>query len=56
MSRTYHHSKDAGYEYWASRLHRHGEQPGRATKVATHRKERRVGAKRHIAEDRKACE
>lgn len=32
-----------GKEYWASRLHRYGEQPGRATKVLTHRHERRAG-------------
>jgi hypothetical protein len=30
-----------GREYWSSRLHRHGEIPGRYTKVITHRKERR---------------
>ncbi len=32
-----------GLEYWKSRLHRFGEDPGRYTKVRTHRKERRVG-------------
>lgn len=32
-----------GKEYWASRLHRYGEQPGRETKLLTHRHERRVG-------------
>jgi hypothetical protein len=31
-----------GQEYWASRLHPHGELPGRFTKVRTHRKERRL--------------
>jgi hypothetical protein len=29
-------------EYWASRLHRHGERLGRFTKTQTHRKERRA--------------
>jgi hypothetical protein len=42
MSRTRHGSKGPGYEYWASRLHRQGETPGRDTKVATHKKERRL--------------
>jgi hypothetical protein len=28
-------------EYWASRLHKHGETPGRYTKTLTHRLERR---------------
>jgi hypothetical protein len=41
MGRTY---RNDGYgcdrEYWKSRLHRHGEQPGRFTKKRTHRKER----------------
>lgn len=32
-----------GKEYWASRLHRYGEQPGRLTKMLTHRHERRIG-------------
>jgi len=30
-----------GKEYWKSRLHTHGEEPGRVTKRLTHRKERR---------------
>lgn len=38
----------AGKEYWKSRLHCHGEEPGRYTKQWTHRKERR--AKRCAAE------
>lgn len=41
MSRTYHKSKGPGFEYWASRLHPGGEDPGRWTKTQTHRKERR---------------
>ena len=31
-----------GLEYWASRLHKYGEDPGRYTKTLTHKKERRV--------------
>jgi len=31
-----------GKEYWKSRLHRFGEEPGRWTKTQTHRKERRI--------------
>ena len=30
-----------GKEYWGSRLHRYGEEPGRYTKKLTHKKERR---------------
>ena len=41
MSRTYKNSKPIGYEYWKSRLHRYGEEPGRYTKYLTHKKERR---------------
>ncbi len=41
MSRTHKGAKAPGYEYWASRLHRHGETPGRLTKRWTHGKERR---------------
>lgn len=41
MSRTYHKSQGPGFEYWASRLHSGGEEPGRWTKTQTHRKERR---------------
>ena len=45
MSRTRHQLKakrrGIGKEYWKSRLHKHGEEPGRITKVLTHRKERR---------------
>jgi hypothetical protein len=43
MSRTIHGSKGPGYEYWASRWRRYGEQPGRFTKTKTHRFERRHG-------------
>lgn len=32
-----------GKEYWKSRLHRHGEIPGRLTKKMTHKKERLRG-------------
>ena len=32
-----------GREYWKSRLHPHGEVPGKFTKIMTHRKERRQG-------------
>jgi hypothetical protein len=31
----------AGKEYWKSRLHSHGETPGKVTKKMTHKKERR---------------
>ena len=31
-----------GKEYWKSRLHPHGETPGRETKKLTHKKERRT--------------
>lgn len=55
MSRTNHASKGPGYEYWASRLHRHGETPGRYTKVATHKKERRV-ARHQLYRDQIRCE
>ena len=30
-----------GKEYWKSRSHRYGEEPGRFTKNLTHRKERK---------------
>lgn len=43
MSRTTKSTKGPGAEYWQSRLHRHGEIPGRETKTLTHRKERREG-------------
>ena len=43
MSRTQRHSRPVGSEYWSSRLHRHGETPGRHTKTLTHKKERRQG-------------
>lgn len=33
--------RGSGNEYWKSRLHRGGEEPGRFTKKLTHRKERR---------------
>ncbi len=46
MSRTHHTSKGPGFEYWASRLHRFGEEPGRWTKTQTHRKERRDAKER----------
>lgn len=45
MSRTNHNSKGSGYEYWKSRWKKQGEQPGRFTKVKTHRFERRLGKK-----------
>lgn len=32
--------KAQGKEYWKSRLHRHGETPGRITKKLTHKRER----------------
>lgn len=41
MSRTTKQKPAPGKEYWKSRLHRHGESPGRETKTLTHRKERR---------------
>ena len=41
VSRTYKHSKPIGLEYWKSRLHKYGEEPGRYTKYLTHKKERR---------------
>jgi hypothetical protein len=45
VSRTRHREKQAkkgcGKEYWASRLHRHGEELGKETKILTHQKERR---------------
>lgn len=43
MSRTRRKQKALGSEFWASRLHRHGETPGRFTKTLTHRLERRTG-------------
>lgn len=42
MSRTNKGSKGPGHEYWASRLDKGGEAPGRETKRLTHRKERRA--------------
>jgi hypothetical protein len=42
VSRTNKGQKGPGYEYWASRLHRHGEVPGRITKRLTAKKERRA--------------
>lgn len=40
MSRSFKATPAPGKEYWKSRLHRHGEVPGRATKRRTHRRER----------------
>lgn len=42
MARTRKHAVAPGKEYWKSRLHSHGEEPGWYTKGQTHRKERRV--------------
>lgn len=39
-----------GKEYWKSRLHPGGESPSKGTKIATHRKERRVDEVRDMAE------
>lgn len=36
------HRNTQGREYWKSRLHRSGEEPGAETKRLTHRKERRA--------------
>ena len=46
MSRSHRIGRDEesdclGKEFWKSRLHTHGEIPGRGTKILTHRKERR---------------
>lgn len=45
MSRTRKKTPPPGLEYWKSRLHRHGETPGRYTKQLTARKERRASRK-----------
>lgn len=47
MSRTRRESKGPGYEFWASRLakYRFWELPGALTKLITHRRERRRGAR-----------
>lgn len=44
MSRTNRDYKNDGREkeYWKSRLHKHGEVPGKFTKKLTHKKERRT--------------
>jgi len=42
MSRTKKGSKGVGYEHWRSRLHRHGDQTGKKTKVITHQRERAI--------------
>lgn len=43
MARTKKGSKGVGYEYWGKRplARNHGASPGRLTKTATHRAERR---------------
>lgn len=41
MARTQKGTKAPGQEYWKSRLHRHGETPGKVTKRLTAKKERR---------------
>ena len=44
MSRTNHQQRAerrGNKEYWASRLHCDGEEPGKYTKILTHRLERR---------------
>lgn len=53
MSKTIRGEKGAGYEYWKSRLHRHGEIPSKLTKKRTHRKERKQNKKieRDLNED-----
>ncbi len=56
MSRSDHGRKgsnrgDQRREYWASRLHRGGEAPGRFTKTLTHRKERRIGKQQICVEN-----
>lgn len=43
MSRTVKQTPPPGKAFWKSRLHRHGEQPGKFTKIRTHRKERQLG-------------
>lgn len=43
------HRNTTGKEYWKSRLHTHGETPGRVTKRLTHRKERREGRLAELA-------
>jgi hypothetical protein len=43
MSRSVKGAKGPGYEYWGSRLPKHGMCPGRYTKKRTHRHERRQG-------------
>ena len=55
MSRTRHKTKGAGYEYWASRLHPGGEEPGRWTKTQTHRKERRDAKEAILVAVEQAC-
>jgi len=51
MSRSKHHSKSPGYEYWSRRpLNRGGSQPGKPTKRITHRIERRI-ADRELQKD-----
>ena len=45
MSRTNHKQRAerrGNKEYWKSRLHKNGEEPGRFTKLATHKLERRL--------------
>lgn len=54
MSRTRHGAKGPGYEYWASRPHS-GEGLGKATKVATHKTERRL-ARYRLHLDQIRCE
>lgn len=41
MSRSKKGGKSPGFEYWKSRLKRYGDQPGKDTKVLTHKVERR---------------
>ena len=53
MSRTFRNDGGLGREYWKSRLHRHGEEPGRITKTLTHKKERRQGRKIDTFNDEK---
>ena len=50
MSRTKKGNKGSGYEYWKSRLKRHGDQPGKKTKVVTHQRERAI-AKRNLKKE-----
>jgi hypothetical protein len=49
MSRSVKGAKGPGYEYWGSRLPKHGMAPGRWTKKRTHRHERRVN--KRVVED-----